>query len=123
MPYVYSTLSTDVCYNDFKPSNGREPNFVERKVLIRGGANVATKHLVTPKGVMTKVSDEELAFLEKDEVFQLHVKNGHITVSGREANPDKVAGGMTDKDASAPLTPADYKDGDRPKTTEKKAAA
>lgn len=88
--YVYSTLSNDNNYDG---------------VLIAGKANVATKNLITPMGVMTKVDDSTLKHLEGNHVFQLHKKNGFITVEKYKEDADQVAADMTGRDSSAPETP------------------
>jgi hypothetical protein len=56
------------------------------------------------------VTEEALAELEKNPVFNLHKKNGFITVQARRADADKIATDMNAKDKSKPLTPADYLD-------------
>lgn len=113
--YVYSTLSTDVEYALWSKPAGDLP-VVERTVLIKGGANVANDRVVTPYGIATNVSDEELELLNGNEVFNLHKKNGFITVSKKSEDPEKVATDMTGRDASAPLVPQDFPEGEAPTT-------
>lgn len=88
--YVYSTMSADVNYGG---------------VLIAGKANVANKNIVTPLGTATKVDDSALSFLESSHLFNLHKKNGFITVEKYKEDADLVAANMTGRDASAPETP------------------
>jgi hypothetical protein len=109
MPNIYSTLSTDMLYSALSPGAvGSNIAVRERGVQIKGGANVANKYVMTPKGVRTEVTDEELALLEKDEVFKLHKKNGFITIEkDKKRNADTVAADMNPKDGSAPKTPAE----------------
>jgi hypothetical protein len=106
--YVYSTLSCDQNYADHKLSAAGQP-VVNRVVLIKGGANIMSDQLITPKGVVTEVSDDELAFLNTHELFLIHVKNGFLKVSkGQALDPDKVAASSLEaKDASAPLVESD----------------
>lgn len=107
MPYVYSTLTNDNVYTKYAEAVNDLPQ-IERKVLIKGGSNVATKQLVTPIGVSTEITAEELAICENDPVFQLHKKNGHITVLNKSTNPEKVAADMDSRDKSAPLREQDF---------------
>ena len=107
MPYIYSTLSTDMDYASYVPTASDVPD-VEKIIKIKGGANVANKNIITPMGVMTSVTDEELALLEANGVFQIHKANGFITVEKKSDDVEKVTKNMTKKDKSAPLTPADY---------------
>lgn len=110
MPYIYSTLTASVEYTGYSQGPGNIP-IRERGVLIKGGAGLADDHLYTPKGVATQVTDEELAFLETNSVFQLHKKGGFIVVekSKKEKEADKIAAGMS-KDPSSPKTLDDFKD-------------
>lgn len=112
MPFVYSTLTNDNVYNDYTTDgegNKFHPRLI-KSILIKGGANRADKKLVTPFGVVTNVSDEDLAILEKNEVFQTHVKNGYIKVQKSKADPEVVAADMQGRDESAPLVDADLVD-------------
>src|ERR1700741_1221950 len=77
--YVYSTLTCPQEYTGWKPSPNGELR-ADRSVRIEGGHGVMNKHFLTPLGVMTEVSDDELAFLETVEAFQLHKANGFIKV-------------------------------------------
>lgn len=103
---IFSTLSNDQSYTFYKKEGGSTN--VERSIFIAGKANVANKHLITPSGMATSVSDEDYADLQNNEVFNLHVKNGFLSVSKVKADPEKVAKGMTSKDESAPKTEKDF---------------
>jgi hypothetical protein len=70
--------------------------------------------------VATEVTAAELAELEKNEVFKIQKANGYITVDNKKTEADNAAKNMTKKDTSAPLTPDDYKDGNKPKPTTNK---
>jgi hypothetical protein len=119
--YVYSTLSASVRYAASEPGGADVPVPTDG-ILIGGGTNVANKNLITPRGaVITEVSPEQLQRLRDDEVFKLHEANGFVTVSDHLEDGEKVAGsGMETRDASAPLTPEDYKEGDAPKASDAK---
>lgn len=121
MPYIASTLSTDVQYTGYAPRDdvGGGANVPEMKVVIQGGAGVASRHsalidgILTPEGKITSVSDEQLDFLRSNAVFQLHEKNGYIKILKNKAAPAKVAKDMSSRDESAPFTEDDYKEGGR----------
>lgn len=110
MPYVYSTATADITYPLYDKSSAHAAHSViKRKVTIRGGANLATQtgRLVTPKGMVTRVTDEELDFLMHSEAFLRHKERGFMHVDKSDIDPDKVARdkGMNPKDGSAPITP------------------
>ena len=118
MPYVYSTLTNSTSYAIYKPTDPKQVGVIEKKILIKGGSNLATKTLITPLGVATKVSDEELELLEKDFHFKQHVKNGFITVDKRVLTPEKAVEHLNKRDLSAPKTPNDPEFKGKPPKTE-----
>ncbi len=106
--YVYSTLANDQNYHVFKTENFKGVHKIIRSIYIKGKAGIANKHLFTPLGAVTNVSDEDLALLEKDEVFQTHKKNGYIVVRSDKVDPEvAVADNMNARDISAPVVPED----------------
>lgn len=112
--YVFSTLATDVEYVDWIPGGGEVPS-KGRSVVVKGGAGVADKRLLTPLGISTKITDEDASFLETNKTFKAHEKAGHVKLSKRDMAPEKFAADMTGRDKSAPLVPGDYRkrnDGD-----------
>lgn len=118
--YVYSTLSQNVKYvNWTNPSTVAVPLQL-RSVMIRGGANVMQKNLITPKGVVTEINDEDHAVLmgvkgdgsDGNRVFQKHKKAGFVTVEKKKSKVEKVVKDMSQKDESAQLTKGDFKEGD-----------
>jgi hypothetical protein len=123
--YVYSTMSQSVAYAFYKPkvdpSNLHEEEY---RVVINGGANVITKKtLITPKGVATRISEDQFQALmyglkkpdglERPKgihpVLKQHMDNGYIIVEKIKENPNKVAKNMTPRDGSAQHTDADLK--------------
>lgn len=106
--YVYSTLACDQLYTVWTPIDPvtkTGPNHAG-EVFIRGGAGVAnSKTLITPSGVATEVTDEQLALLERCEDFRRHKENGYIRVEARSKDLDKVVADMADSDKSRPYTP------------------
>jgi len=73
---------------------------------------VATKHLFTPKGVVTQVSDDDLEFLLQNKSFQRHMKAGFLTYDKKKIEPERKSANMAQKDGSAPMTPKDFEPGD-----------
>lgn len=122
MPYVYSTATCPISYVQYKPSldsgksdrrgAGHGHNQVLKKVTINGGHGVSDKHLFTPKGVVTQISEDDMNFLIENESFQKHVIAGYMTYDKKKIEPSKKAANMADKDGSAPLTPKDFEKGE-----------
>ena len=107
MPYILSKLSNSTTYNSYaKAVNGM--NIVTKHITINGGADVTDKNLVMPEGVLTRVSDEDLAVLKNNKVFQRHLEGGYVKSYTIRPNVEKEATKMT-KDKSKQLTPDDYK--------------
>lgn len=119
--YVYSTLSNDQQYTQYagKADNNLAPN-VEHSILIAGKANVTNKHFITPRGMVTEVTAEDLAILKKNELFKIHEANGFITYSESKEDAEKVAAVMEGRDKSAPLVEQDFDDKDSKPTTNKR---
>ncbi|BFI62752.1 hypothetical protein KD5_25020 [Yersinia pseudotuberculosis] len=118
MHYVFSTISTDVKYTFYGQSANDMPA-IEHTITIKGGANVATKNLITPKGVMTPVEDAEVDMLNTHPVFLRHKKNGFVHVEAKPAAADDVASDMEPRDESAPLIDDDFTGDEKPPTTSK----
>lgn len=112
MPQIASTLS---CGNDYaiyhKTDSGANP--IAKVVSIKGGANVARRGgesgILTPQGIITTVTDEELEALRQNEDFNLHEKNGFIKVLNQSSTKvEKAVKDMKESDDSAPLKEADF---------------
>lgn len=117
--YVYSTLSSSMNYQNYEPGGG-DLSLPAGSVVIQGGANIPDKYLRTPDGaVITPVTEEELAILQSNSVFQLHVKNGFIVVKDKKADGEAVAADMESRDQSAPLVDADFEAAGQPTPTTK----
>jgi len=110
MPFVYSTLTNDQTYTLWRAGNGdKKPNIALKKVMIKGGhGRMDSKNLVTPLGVVTEVTDEQLEALNKIDAFKKHIEAGYITVEKKKAEPEKVASTMKGKDKSSQKTPSDF---------------
>jgi len=117
MPFVFSTLSADQEYTNWAKGGEDLPIPVGR-VLIKGGANIARKDLVTPYGVVTEVSDEQMKILQTNDVFKRHEERGFIKVQDVSEDPEKVAADMEGRDKSAPLVPNDFAEDDDAKPIE-----
>ncbi|MCQ9426685.1 hypothetical protein NRB16_24500 [Pseudomonas sp. LJDD11] len=113
--YVYSTLSNDQSYTTYTELAGGVPQ-KDQAIFIAGKANVANNHFITPLGMITEVTAEQLAELRRNPVFRMHEQNGHISVSQAKADPDQVAASMQGRDASAPLVDQDFAEGEAPTT-------
>ena len=104
--YVFSTLASDVAYTNHAQGGGDLPIDLP-PVVIKGGAGIANERIVTPRGVATEVTEEQVEYLRANQVFQLHEKNGFVMVSDTYGDPDTVAADMTGRDISAPVVPQD----------------
>ena len=109
MAFILSTLSAPVEYtiysNDLAGNQHPTVNRVIDKVVIDGYANMANKHFVTNKSVLTEVTDEQLELLKMNKVFQMHVNNGYLKIV--ETKTEDTSN-MEEFDKSAPLTPEKY---------------
>ncbi len=108
MAFILSTLSTPVEYTIYSSNfAGDQPtlNRVIDKVVIDGYANMANKHFITEKSVLTEVTDAQLKLLKANKVFQMHVNNGYLKIV---ETAEKDTSNMEEVDKSAPLTPEKY---------------
>ena len=109
--FVYSTLSTGNTYVVYRKAENDLQEVVS-KIVIKGGANVANA-LTTPRGVVTEVTESQLAELMSNELFKTHMKNGFISVDTRKVDPEvQAAKGMKLRDNSSQIVPQDYREGD-----------
>lgn len=108
MPYVYSTITNDTYYCEYFPSEKGAPRNVKKKVLVKGGTGLATKHLVTPMGVVTNISDSDMDFLKSNAAFQRHMVAGFIKIDDKKVDPEVVAADMEIGDGSSPIVPQDF---------------
>lgn len=106
MFYIFSTLASDVAYTNHAQGGGDMPIDLP-PVVVKGGAGVMNDRIITPRGVATEVTEEQVEYLRANPVFKLHEKNGFVMVSDTYADPDTVAADMTGRDVSAPVVPQD----------------
>lgn len=106
--HIYSTLTNAQQYPVYRKSPQGD-NVVEAYVHINGGSGLANKHLITPVGVLTSVSERAYEHLKESSIFQAHVEAGYITVRDKQVDIERaVADHSSERDNSAPLTPEDY---------------
>ena len=111
MPYVYSTLTSA---NEFAAySQMGDQVRIGRTVRIEGGHGVMNRNLITPQGVATEVTDDELEFLLTINGFQDHVNSGFITYDQKKVDAEKVIIDMERQDGSAQMSEADITEGGR----------
>ena len=116
--YVFSTLTANQKYPTWTKVPGRDIPTMESYVLIRGGANLPSKVLVTPRGVPTELTDEQYDRVKESPGFKQHLENGFLSVEDRPHDVDAVVSDLEEKDTSAPMTPKDFEDaGQKPPTT------
>ena len=109
MPYIYSTLTCDQAYTVY--SDGQNGLKVPQgSILVKGGTGIANDRLITPLGISTSVSVEELKRLKSNPIFKQHLENGFIVVQedGKAQDAEKVAADMSLDNKDAPITPSDY---------------
>lgn len=107
--YVYSTLAAAVAYTLTEKGPNDLP--VERgSVTIQGGAGVvaAKGEPDAPAGVATAVTEEQVALLKANPVFQMHEKNGYVVITTDKPDPERLAADMNTGDKSKQLNPADF---------------
>lgn len=120
MPVVYSTASADQVYPQWiaHPRVGK----FDAAVTIKGGSGIQReKNFVTPRGVATVVTAEELEFLKTVPAFMDGIKRGFFAVdekarkASQETAEDVAASDLTEKDGGAQLTDGDFeKQGKKP---------
>lgn len=107
--YICSTVTTHIEVVQYATDRGPLPAVV-RKFNIMGGANLPPKTLVTPKGVLTPISADDLGWLATQPEFLRLKKAGFVEIitSKSEDDLDAAVAGMEPKDRCAPKTPADF---------------
>lgn len=109
--YIYTTASADMRFHLFEEKKKGQVARIKKSVVIIGKANVATRAFITPKGMVTEVSDSDFKLLEKNKLYQKCVKSGHISSDDKKLDPEVVAKDMEEKDGGAPIVPKDLGDG------------
>lgn len=119
MVHVFSTLANPQKFAVYDMPDASDANqmgrlpVLRREVLIRGGAGIASKNLITPQGVHTPITSEEYEEIKDTHMFKAFVASGHIRVESKQHDIDRMVGDMNPRDPGGPLTPADYEKADR----------
>lgn len=112
--YIYSKLSNDNVYAPYAKGGADLPIRGEG-VLIKGGAGVADKRIVTPQGVVTTITREELELLKSIPQFNEHVERGFLKIQDTKVEVEVALADMTaERDGGAPLVPEDFEEGKAP---------
>lgn len=112
--YITSRLSSGVDYAFYGKTPGGI-NKVEKTISIKGGSDVVDKKtLLTPQGVVTELSKDDLDLLKTHPVFKMHLENGYITINENEKAAIK-AGEKLEVDKSSQITDEDYENGNEKK--------
>jgi hypothetical protein len=111
--HIYSTLTSSQDYGFHKelPAGGVE---TVKVVHINGGHGLTNIHGIMLQGTETVISDEDYELLKTNHTYQVHVKNGFITVN-KKMDIEKAISDLAQRDGSAPVTQEDvdalYDDG------------
>lgn len=101
--WIHSTLTCPQQYTTY--AIGADGIAVSTgSVIVKGGAHITQKNLVTPYGVATEVTDEQLEQLRSNQVFVAHERNGFVKVDSRPLKEDELVSDLEIADESAPLT-------------------
>lgn len=115
--FVLSTLATDMLYVNHRKGAADLPETIGEGVFIAGGANVIDKRLITPAGIVTKINGDQLEYLQANDLYLMHEKNGFLTLS--EHQPEDIEKAVAEaapaeRDPSAPLVEADFAPEEKP---------
>lgn len=110
MAYIYSTLACNQEYTSWTIHKlGVEVKAIPGdSVVIKGGAGLANNNLQTQHGVVTHVTDDQLALLKTIDAFNKHVELGYLVIDDKKSDAEVVAADMARTDKSRPLTPQEY---------------
>lgn len=106
--FILSTMTNDQEFRLYrKAAPGRAP-VDDGAILVKGKAGLPNKHLWTPRGVATAVTDEQLSKLRDDKVFQRLEANGWFTVQNTDPrDADEIAKDQAEGDGAKQLTKAE----------------
>lgn len=91
--YVCSKMASDNAYTTWHPGQKAANDMPrkDRQVLIKGGSGVINKQLVTPHGVVTKITAEELELVRKScPAFARHEKAGFLKVLEKDPSTKDI---------------------------------
>lgn len=112
--YVCSKMASDNAYTTWHPGQKAANDMPrkDRQVLIKGGSGVINRQLVTPHGVVTPITAEELELVRKScPAFTRHEKAGFLKVLEKDPSPKDVKSIAKDmvKDKSSQKKEGDLK--------------
>lgn len=109
MPRIISTLTTGQTYVNHAPQGDGtvRPVFA---IDINGGNGLTNLNGILVQGAETEVTREQVEELKKNAVFNLHVKNGFVTVYDGKQDKEVPLANLNQRDESAPFTPADVEE-------------
>ena len=103
MPYIASTLTNSQDINLYGGITGTD---VVKTIHINGGHGLVNRHLETLDGVITNISDEDLALLLKNDQVKYWITKGFIKITD-QTDPAKAVSDMQSRDEAAPMTQND----------------
>jgi len=77
---------------------------------INGGNGLTNLNGILVQGAETEVTNEQVEQLKQNAVFNLHVKNGFVTVYDGKQDKEVPLANLNQRDESAPFTPADVEE-------------
>jgi hypothetical protein len=109
MPRIISTLTTGQTYVNHAPQGDGtvRPVFA---IDINGGNGLTNLNGILVQGAETEVTNEQVEQLKQNAVFNLHVKNGFVTVYDGKQDKEVPLADLNQRDESAPFTPADVEE-------------
>lgn len=110
MPFIYSTLTCSNSFVIYAPkTDPKALSRIVKRIEIKGGHGMKNpKGMDTPRGVVTKITNEELELLLQNISFNRQVKAGFLAIDDKNVDTDKKVTDMAQKDGSAPMTPKDF---------------
>lgn len=127
MPFVISKLAND---NKYPINESHEKNKEAAKqskilprvkmLIIKGGSGVMGKNLITPDGVSTEVTQEEVEMLKKNTAFMRQMKRGYLKIMNEKMDATKAASDLEGRDKSDQMVEQDFEPDKEPTTSVKK---
>lgn len=105
MPYITTTKAEDTNFPVWEKGVGGVMK-IKKSIIVKGGANVIDhKRLYTPKGIITKVSEEDVELLLKNPSFKRQMERGFYAIHKDNA---LHIDGLEKKDGSAQYKAEDF---------------
>ena len=114
MGFITSKMAAGVTYA-FYTLGANKINSITDEITVNGGADVINKRsLMTPSGVVTELTDEQIDKLKTHPLFQEHLKNGAVAIVNTEKDAKKAEKDL-EEDKSSQIKPEDYEKGNTKK--------